>query len=222
MTTTFNSAVVASLRERSAHPLSSVSLSPSREYALIAGKDTIQICKISQEGIQGIRSLKISQHFQSTVSAAERRRSQAGKAYGDVRDTFNLVPKPPHSGASMTHGNVVVTCVAWSNLQSKTTNDAGDNKPMTLSEEEKTNTIVAAAGSNGIVVVWNSEVFFPDRSHGSSTLTKQQPEGILSQHTRAVNSLAWHPRRPGLLLTASQVRMFYIVRYKIGCPSLVY
>jgi WD40 repeat protein len=32
----------------------------------------------------------------------------------------------------------------------------------------------------------------------------QQPEGILDQHTRAINGMAWHPTRSGLLLTASQ------------------
>jgi hypothetical protein len=56
-----NSAVVASLRERSTHPLSSISLSPSRQFAVIAGKETLQIVKISPEGIHILRSLKISQ-----------------------------------------------------------------------------------------------------------------------------------------------------------------
>lgn len=202
---TFNSAVVASLRERSSHPLSSVSLSPSKKLGVIAGKDTLQVVSISPEGIQSLRSLKISQHFQATVSSTERR-SPAGKTYGDVRDTFNLVSKQQgHSGASMTHGNVIVTCVAWSNIQSERSQDGGDNKPTPLEEEEKTNTIIAAAGSNGVVVVWSSASFVPDTtSHGSSTLTNQQPEGILNQHSRAINSLAWHPKRPGLLLTASQ------------------
>jgi len=31
-----------------------------------------------------------------------------------------------------------------------------------------------------------------------------QPEAVLVEHTRAVNRIAWHPRRPGIFLTASQ------------------
>jgi WD40 repeat protein len=134
------------------------------------------------------------------------RRSQPGK-YGDVRDTFGLGVPKQSAQSSMTHGNVAVTCVAWSPIQSPSGgNDGGD--PISTqhqSESEKTNTMVAAAGSNGVVVVWSSETFFPEGRRGSSTLGNQQPQGYLSQHTRAVNSLAWHPRRPGLLLTASQV-----------------
>ena len=107
----------------------------------------------------------------------------------------------------MTHGNVAVTCAAWSNVQAPTDKDAtgGEQKSddQDRYKQEKTNTLVAAAGSNGVVVVWSSETFFPE---GSNSIANQQPEGYLGQHTRAVNSLAWHPRQPGLLLTASQVR----------------
>jgi WD40 repeat protein len=104
-----------------------------------------------------------------------------------------------------------------------------------MAEDES---LVAAAGSNGVVVVWRAKrLLFSDygktntntntknksgnrfniagvgqgKSSSSSSaahLAKQQrtqqPEGILSEHTRAVNGLAWHPTRSGLLLTASQ------------------
>ena len=81
---------------------------------------------------------------------------------------------------------------------------------------EELDSFVAVAGSNGVVVVWSAkQLLFSDpakatpsgRSRGnaiSSTQFNQQPEGLLSQHTRAVNSLAWHPKRAGFLLTASQ------------------
>ncbi|KAL3937841.1 MAG: hypothetical protein SGARI_001973 [Bacillariaceae sp.] len=93
----------------------------------------------------------------------------------------------------------------------------GDNSQhkQQASTEEK-DSFVAVAGSNGVVVVWSAkQLLFSDPAKAttsgrgrnnaiSSTQFNQQPEGILSQHTRAVNSLAWHPKRAGFLLTASQ------------------
>jgi WD40 repeat protein len=127
-----------------------------------------------------------------------------GKKHGDVRDTFARPGKqqPAHPArASMTNVNIVITCVAWSMPQVKS-----EGEEVALKEEDQ-NTVVAAAGSNGVVVIWNArQAFFSQTSGGgSSTMAHQQPEATLSQHTRAVNSLAWHPKRPGLLLTASQV-----------------
>jgi len=76
-------------------------------------------------------------------------------------------------------------------------------------KEEVLDSIIAAAGSNGVVVVWSARrAFFEIIDGSSSSMANQQPEAILSQHSRAVNRLAWHPRRSGLLLTASQVRSF--------------
>mmetsp|Transcript_62676 Transcript_62676/g.70081 ORF Transcript_62676/g.70081 Transcript_62676/m.70081 type:complete len:1140 (+) Transcript_62676:51-3470(+) len=92
--------------------------------------------------------------------------------------------------------------------------------------ETMAESFVAAAGSNGVVVVWRTKRLlfsnygetksksarFTIASSSSSSspahLAKQQrtqqPEGILDNHTRAVNGLAWHPLISGLLLTASQ------------------
>ena len=85
--------------------------------------------------------------------------------------------------------------------------------------------LVAAAGSNGVVLVWSAKKllfsdfgkpppakstggFISSKTSSASFLAKkqrmQQPEGILDQHTRAVNCMAWHPTKSGLLLTASQ------------------
>lgn len=136
-------------------------------------------------------------------------RSQVEKMYGDVRDTFKLgVKQAPHSHArnTMTHGNVTITAVAWSPPQVIKGKPSGGD----VGEENKVrynDSLVAAAGSNGVIVVWNANhVFFSEGSGESSTLANQQPEAILAQeHTRAVNSLAWHPKRPGIMLTASQV-----------------
>jgi WD domain, G-beta repeat len=70
--------------------------------------------------------------------------------------------------------NVVITDVAWSR------DDAW----------------IAVAGSNGVIVVWSAQVLW---GRGSVVT----PEAVLSQHFRAVNRLAWHPRLC-LLLSASQ------------------
>ena len=121
--------------------------------------------------------------------------------------------------------------------ETNTDNDHVDNNSNddieTMAEDES---LVAAAGSNGVVLVWRAKrLLFSDYGKTNATNTKnksgnrfniagvgqgklssssaahlakqqrtQQPEGILSEHTRAVNGLAWHPTRSGLLLTASQ------------------
>ena len=105
--------------------------------------------------------------------------------------------------------------------------DRADKIPDETMKED--DSLVAAAGSNGVVVVWSAKrLLFSDSGKAPSPTKaggrfisknlassssaaflakkqrKQQPEGILNQHTRAVNGMAWHPTRSGLLLTASQ------------------
>ncbi len=109
-------------------------------------------------------------------------------------------------------------------LQDNTEEDDGENL---LAEEtmKEDDSLVAAAGSNGVVLVWSAKKLLfsdsgmlpPSTSKGGFITSKtssaaflaqkqrtQQPEGILDQHTRAVNCMVWHPTRSGLLLTASQ------------------
>lgn len=102
----------------------------------------------------------------------------------------------------MSHGNIAVTCAAWSKLQQTEPVSETSDDSVSL-DVEKENSIIAAAGSNGVVVIWNSSSLFPGGGGGS--MGNPQPEGFLNQHSRAVNSLAWHPKHPTLLLTASQV-----------------
>jgi len=87
--------------------------------------------------------------------------------------------------------------------------------------------VVAAAGSNGVIVAWHArsallapkhEAMTPgrhDRWGGSnnannaqvtSAATIGQPEAMFLAHSRAINRLSWHPtgRRPYLLLSGSQ------------------
>lgn len=219
--------VVASLDNRSAHPYSSVAMSPSRKHAIVAGKDTLQLMEVGPRGLSLVRSLRIAQHFQMTVTADN---SQMAKIYEDkqrgpsLRDTFGLMAKQapaPHQ-SNMSSVNVVITDVAWSKQQKYNRDDnnnssgdreegyhresstGGSSSNVKNKNEEVLDSIVAAAGSNGVVVVWCARRAFLEGGDASS-MTNQQPEAILSQHSRAVNRLAFHPRRPGLLLTASQV-----------------
>ncbi len=83
--------------------------------------------------------------------------------------------------------------------------------------------LIAASGSNGVVLVWracdllrvlsdtnrNQNDFFQHHyhshqsgRHSDSSLSFGYPEVVLVEHSKAVK-LAWHPCIPGLLLTAS-------------------
>ncbi len=69
--------------------------------------------------------------------------------------------------------------------------------------------VIAAAGSNGVIVAWNANALLSGsaRSQQAASMTFiEQPEAAFLAHSRAVNRLAWHPtgRRPYLLLSASQ------------------
>ena len=161
--------------------------------------------------------------------------AQMAKIYEDkrgsfVRDTFGLVGKqtPTSHQSNMSNvNNVVITDVAWSKPQPHRYNykdntnapapemiddnhihqESGNRTPSTNKKQETSlDSIVAAAGSNGVVVVWSARRAFLESDRSANSMANQQPEAILSQHSRAVNRLAWHPKRPGLLLTGSQVR----------------
>ena len=55
------SSVVASLSAASPHPFSSLALSPNRQFAVLSGKDVLQLVKVDQHGITSLRTLKIAQ-----------------------------------------------------------------------------------------------------------------------------------------------------------------
>lgn len=163
------------------------------------------------------------------------------KQRGSLRDTFGLSGKQsaaPHQ-SNMSNVNVVITDVAWSKPQRYKSRGngvdegnapeivmddeeptTGTGTPSTKKREEILDSIVAAAGSNGVVVVWSARRSFLAEGDGSaSSMANQQPEAILSQHSRAVNRLAWHPRRPGLLLSASQVSFAHCCYCCLVCSS---
>lgn len=101
-------------------------------------------------------------------------------------------------------------------LSAKDTNDSLSSELEHISNMK--NSLIAASASNGSVVIWQANRLFPLGDEGSSlqnnswNLKKNssgrvvgQPEAIFAEHSRAVNRLAWHPTKYGLLLTASQV-----------------
>jgi hypothetical protein len=55
------SPIVASLKNRSPHPYSSIALSPSRQHAVAAAKDTLTVLSVRPSGLSEIRSLRVSQ-----------------------------------------------------------------------------------------------------------------------------------------------------------------
>jgi WD40 repeat protein len=261
--------IVASLSQKSPHPFSSIALSPNREYAVTARKDTLLIVKVGPLGILPFKSIPIAQHFQTKVStdvsghgrsSVTTSRSHGnnnnnsgnnmGRIYEDVRDNFvrdafGYGQRTGSSQASSNNINVILTDVAWSkptnttggevsappnngdgNVHSTTSsmsssskkkeknpstaksNGKSPNKTDTAKTEDRDTSVgtagagtslIAAAGSNGVIVVWSAETLLEGESGQFPA-----PDAILSQHARAVNRLAWHPRRPGLLLSASQ------------------
>jgi hypothetical protein len=130
-----------------------------------------------------------------------------------------------------------------------------NNRSMYSSEAERLeDSLIAVAGSNGVVVVWRAGSLLTHHAltssssgshigggggsnsgshtlntpfHRSSTTTLHsrsssltaQPEAILVEHTRAVNRLVWHRRRPGLLITASQDSIVKLMERKPNHPS---
>ena len=106
-------------------------------------------------------------------------------------------------------------------------NNAARGQMYDASRHLDESSIVAAAGSNGVVVAWHQSSLLENSNisksptnnaqsglfHGrnreraaSTSAAFGQPEAVFLAHSRAVNRLAWHPtgNRPYLLLTASQ------------------
>lgn len=138
-------------------------------------------------------------------------------------------PAQPPAASSMM--NVVITDVAWSSGKSsrknKTKNESDDDEDdegwQKIDKNSRNDgesvkqrlrsSMIAAAGSNGVIVVWNAETLLGIVDSPSSTADSgsngppspaQAPEAVLCQHVRQVNRLAWHPSKHGLLLSASQ------------------
>lgn len=256
------------------HPYSSIALSPDRRHAVLACKDSIRLVSIEPSGLALIKSVLMAPHLSSKASSAGAGAGAAAATTtssalnpNNKPSRFSLLSSPNPSenetsfmdafglggggrgisgggsgnssgggGAAVGGGHhhnhhssetVTVTDVAWSR------------------EYEGSYSLIAAAGSNGTIVVWNAsslllllgssgaataanpsshggssapssgrasggakgaqrgELNSPPSSHHHHQSTIVAPEAVLSQHSRAVNRLAWHPKL-SLLLSASQ------------------
>jgi len=239
------SPIVASLKNRSPHPYSSIALSPSRHHAVAAAKDTLTVISVRPSGLSEIRSLRVSQvslscvclyfsparlahrftahhvqQFQTPVASADPvARSRSGRNMMDIRDTFGYT-KQSQSPQNMSNANVIITDVVWSLPQSGLDEDiaADDASQHDWRTDREADSFLAAAGSNGVFVIWNARHAFLER--GASTTMGYPPDTVRSHSSRAVNRLAWHPtgKHPGHLLTASQDGTVKLWERKLAMP----
>lgn len=199
--------VVAYLsKQKSQHPYTSIALSPCRQYAVTACKDSLQILRVGPSGVRSIRTIICNPYFQQKVQRHH---------HGNVNDNLNLRDfalggignqRQQPQAASSSMMNVVITDVAWSCGVRDTSNDEVEDGERLLNSD-KEQELIAAAGSNGVIVVWSAsnllEGISTTNQQQQQQLSVQAPEAVLSQHVRAVNRLAWHPNKQ-VLLSASQ------------------
>jgi WD40 repeat protein len=172
----------------------------------------LHLFQIGPLGILPVRAVPIGQHFQQqqgsassgnkTTSSKRNSSSSNGAAISSTGrihedgsgffDVLGLGTRAPSAVAPMS-SNAMVTCVAWSpNVEQDVEEEGSTNRNQNQS-------LIAAAGSNGAIVVFQAETLF------DLTATTSPVEAVLTQHhVRAVNGLDWHPSLPGLLLSASQ------------------
>jgi len=127
--------VVASLPKRSPHPYSAISLSPTRQHAVTASNDTLQILSVSPQGMEIIQTIPFApllakqqqQQQQGTTASTTSSSSGFRRAPAGVIPPFHRLEKdlfevPGGKGtttstaASSTNSmmNVVINHVAWS------------------------------------------------------------------------------------------------------------
>jgi WD40 repeat protein len=208
----------------------------------LAGKDSLHFVRCDPSGLHDLQTIKVSQHFLATNSTTAHPRKQYGSGNQDVQ-----------SAQSTMNVSISITDVAWSvpqyELDSVNGTMEGSDGTMNSDSTSPSNhhgrtlssgfthssewnkwedSLIAVAGSNGVVVVWRAESFLANTTAGGGVSSvhnvnipfgrsmvgsfnsradntmSAQPEAVLVEHTRAVNRLVWHRRRPGLLLTASQ------------------
>jgi WD repeat-containing protein 24 len=123
------------------NPYTAISISPCRNYAVTASKDTMQIIRISPKGIRVIESINMAQYFQMTSSSSSTVSSVVGGSsmtrksnVGTIMDSslFSRVDTSP----SQVSSSVNITDVAWSivpvqvaSRNSSTTSEYHPNSP---------------------------------------------------------------------------------------------
>jgi WD40 repeat protein len=210
--------VVASLKS-SASSYHSIALSPCRDYAVLACKDTLQMIRICPEGLHLIKTVAAAPFFQQPTSNKATTTSTTGGVLDpgsllNLRD-FALGGRSTTVPSASTLQNdtaVVISDVAWSSGRtrsavSNTEKDGSMHSPEWQSKSEDgefgdrrrrlRTSMIAAAGSNGIIALWNAAPLLDATGNTA-------PVAILNQHNRQVNRLAWHPGNDHILLSASQ------------------
>ena len=185
--------IVASLHATAPSSASyhAISLSPCRDYAVLACNDTLQMIRISPEGLKFIKTIVAAPFFQQTAKAAPGVLEPGSLL--NLRDFALGSRATVPSTAPNDTAVVVITHVAWSSGRTPTDATAGDDRRRRLRSST-----IAAAGSNGLIVLWPAAPLL-DTAGGNT-----KPVAILNQHVRPVNRLAWHPTNDHLLLSASQ------------------
>ena len=134
--------------------------------------------------------------------------------------------------------NVVINDVAWSNPLWEATSSHNPRKqsnPSTPNNGPPTQSFIAASGSNGAIVVWREETLLPAEQKNRTTNTTNggesvsqnaalslAPEVVLDKHVRAVNRLAWHPKRQMLLSASHDQTVRLWERKRIKDPNKVH
>jgi len=231
-------------------PYSCVSSSPDGRLVIMGGKDTVQIVSVKPSGLKEVRSIRISHFFQAQRTAGNQ--SSIGGPNDrrtGVREIFSTATSQNTSSAMI---NVNVSDVAWSICQTQDDDgrlldhsaspeiSTADGDLQDYGHDAKNDpfeaifsmpgdlrmaddSLIAAAGSNGVVLIWracdllrglsdmnrNKQDFYKQfygnfgaKASDPSSSSIGYPEAVLVEHSKAVK-VAWHPNLPNLLLTAS-------------------
>lgn len=244
-----NNVVVAQLEDNVEITYSCISSSPDARLVVMGGQDTIRIVSVKPSGLKEVRSVRISQYFQASQTSNnqgkqfENFRDMFSNAPAPKTALPSLVNISDVSWSiCQTQNDEIQQSLRFSDTSLTTDNrdgvlrgeilqDGGYNRDnpfdaifsMPGDLRMADDSLVAVAGSNGVVLVWrardllsglvdqkrnNNDVFkqYGNKKPGRIPLDAPSsiglPEAILSEHTKAAK-VAWHPRLPGVLLTAS-------------------
>ncbi|KAL7573899.1 hypothetical protein ACA910_001913 [Epithemia clementina (nom. ined.)] len=129
---------------------------------------------------------------------------EPGRSRQPVHDGSHSSSTTTATTATATIGmmNVIVNDVAWSKnlLEIASSHNSRKQQNAQSINSIPQQSFIAAAGSNGSIVVWLEETLLQQPKGGQQQ--SLAPEVVLSQHGRAVNRLSWHPKRQ-MLLSAS-------------------
>lgn len=184
--TPLSESVVSSLASATIdHPYVALGLSPTRQHAVAARKDTLLVLDVLRSGLVLRKSIGIAPYLESTSNLHlpnEQKTALNLRSFGAGYGGSNSNNKRGGQGASNFMANVTsITDVAWGN-----------------------GNLIAVAGSNGSILVWTSASLLDD-TVSPRNVTSISPEAILPHiHSRAINRLSWHPVLSNILLSASQ------------------